>query len=154
MLLLKLLKLNIHFTTVYRKPIRSNLESFYNCFEDILQKYARNILIGDYNLDLLDLENSDVSKYKIIVNCNGYNILNKISKEMNTRPRSMTIIDHVLTDMLNYDYNVTINECDLTDHNGLSIGLNIITSKQNNISVKSSLNFCKLLENLKNQKMQ
>lgn len=139
---------------MYRKPVRSNLESFYNCFEDILQKYSKNILIGDYNLDLLDLESNDVNKYKIIVNCNGFVILNKVSKKMNTRPGSMTIIDHVVTDMLNHDYNVTINECDLTDHNGISVGLNINTITQNIESVKQSLNFCKLVENLKNENME
>lgn len=52
-----------------------------------------------------------------MVNGNGFSFLNKISTEMPTRPVSGTIIDHIYTNIFNYDYKLSLIEWSVSDHN-------------------------------------
>ncbi len=59
--------------------------------------YRRSVFVGDVNLDILNRFDKEIDLYKEYVYVNGFNILNKISKEYATRvtETSHTILEHI-----------------------------------------------------------
>lgn len=103
---------------IYKQP-RSNFDIFNNEIEVVLEKFKNSIIFGDFNLNILDINtNENVSKYVDNLYSNGFIILNKITSEYITRRNnsSGTIIDHVLTDILDNNYALALHDTDISDH--------------------------------------
>lgn len=123
----KLLKLNINLFAIYRSP-SSNQEHFLFNFDELLSKTKTNIIVGDFNLDLLKKCQS-TTKYVESIEGNGHLLINKVSKKHCTRETSSTatIIDHIITDCLNFAYKIALSDVTISDHKQILI--NVSTSK-------------------------
>ncbi|KAF9816715.1 hypothetical protein SFRURICE_018595, partial [Spodoptera frugiperda] len=109
-------KLSLNIGAIY-KPGETNINSFLELYTSQLERRRRSIVFGDFNIDLLN-KNSNVAKYRNEINETGYEILNKINKQYNTRETSTTntILDHVCTNVKNHSFDVSIIESCLSDH--------------------------------------
>ena len=111
--------MKINLFAVYRH-ILSNFTNFLFKINQILQKYKRSILMGDFNLNLLEQNNNEIKQYVDTINCEGFMFLNKISPQYTTRINNETnnhsIIDHIITDMITYTYSMTLYDTHLSDH--------------------------------------
>ena len=120
------------------KPPRYNFENFIDRFQEILTiEKEKLIIIGDFNIDLLETSNLDTISYKNIVQMSGFNIANNIDNKHATRftyNGKPSLIDHVL---YNKRLNCSVKVLDdaIGDHRQLSIdvrqNINIFREKIN-----------------------
>lgn len=87
-----------------------------------IENLQNMILVGDMNINLLCADGI-TNSYMNTCECNGYVVLNKISEKYATRTSSLangtntrTIIDHVVTDLLNHKYVMSLLSTHLSDH--------------------------------------
>lgn len=113
---LKIDKLSLNIGAIY-KPPDTNVNNFLEEFNTQLETRKRSIILGDFNIDLLN-KNNTAKKYLETIKESGYDILNKIAKKYNTRetPTTKTILDHVCTDIGNHEFGLTIINSSLSDH--------------------------------------
>lgn len=117
--------------------------TFFEKFDELLTLYDKCYVIGDMNIDLL-VNNSIKQNYSDIINSNGLHVLNKIEHLYSTRKtlNTNTIIDHILTDITNRAYTLTLNSHCFTDHESLTLQIN--TTKpiiKNRTITKTHTNF-------------
>lgn len=117
----KIIDLNIFIGVIYKQPLVSK-SGFMEYMGSKIENIQNMILIGDMNINLLNA-NGITNSYVNTCMCNGYVILNKIAKKYATRTSSLangtktvTIIDHVVTDLLNYKYVMSLMNTHLSDH--------------------------------------
>lgn len=109
--------------TMYRPP-SSDLNEFITNLESTLLKFQKMLFIGDFNIDVLKLENS--SNYMSLIESLGFRILNTLSKNHATRSTSSsaTIIDHAITSLPESKFSKTpveLIETSLSDHKALKM---------------------------------
>lgn len=125
-LVIKLLKHNINVLGIY-KGNDTNFPDFSVRLDNILNLYPKSILVGDFNLNLLDIDcNRNVARYVDTIKTNGFSILNKIDLEYSTRitKSSKTIIDHAVSD-LNYKFEFNLVEKYLSDHKSIVLSFSV-----------------------------
>lgn len=115
--IVKLSNLNQNIMAVYR-PEQTNINVFLFEFDRLLKKYPRTICVGDFNINLLDVNNRQVVEYMDVLNGCGFVTLNSRDPRYATRKSNTinTTIDHVSTDILNSDYSLSIVPTSLSDH--------------------------------------
>lgn len=126
-----LIDLNINIFGIYRSNDPSNnlniqIDNFFNCLDHITREFNNSIILGDFNLNLLD-NSRNIIKYLSILNSNNFTVLNKINNNMITRPASEnsgSIIDHVITDIFQFKYLFSVIENCISDHNIILLGVN------------------------------
>lgn len=138
-LLVKIPELSINIAVVYKQPKHSNHEPFINCIDSILKNHGRVLLVGDMNVDLLK-SSTQADEYVNTVLQHGFSILNRIEPNDATRvavkkqasgtTTSRTIIDHIVSDLRNIQFTLSINNSHLSDHKQILIGM-----KKNNQSI-------------------
>lgn len=108
---------SINIFAVYKQP-KSKFDIFIHELENVMKKFHDSIFFGDFNLNLLDNGNENVSRYLDDILSNGFLILNKIAIEHFTRPnnQSGSIIDHIITDVLDLKYTIALHDTDISDH--------------------------------------
>lgn len=118
-LLINLNKLKFNIAVIYKKPTVNNT-TFFEYINNKLITNRRTIIIGDTNTDLLNKKNI---AYTQIIESNGYKLLNNIIREYATRVKTnkynsetRTIIDHIITDIHDYKYTISINTTNISDH--------------------------------------
>lgn len=126
-LIIKLVKLNVHVIGVYR-PNQTNCTVFIDSYNCLLAKYRRSICIGDYNLNMRNEEDADVMRYADTMLCNGFVLLNPMDGTSGTRNNN--IIDHVSTDILESKYLLSITDFSCSDHNKIIITMKKQTTEQ------------------------
>lgn len=170
---MSLINENFNVILVYRHHC-CDVNNFFDELEKTLCEFPNSIIIGDFNINLLNQNDLLVDNYQTIVNSNGFNFLNNIDLEYATRIEnrlgniSKTIIDHVITDLCKYTYNMVITSTFLSDHELIFLSINkAVTSQIQNFSktivnyqrledwneinnLQNSNNFDELLANLKN----
>lgn len=99
------------------REILNNFEDFLQDFESLIYNNKNILFAGDVNINILK-NTPDVIKYKQIINAHGYMILNKIGLQFTTRNASKSIIDHVVSDMLQTP-DINIKQFSESDHNVL-----------------------------------
>lgn len=126
-LIIKLIEQNIHVISVYRSPKKATESNFIQRFSEILSIYKHSILIGDINLDILNRKDNQIEFYKENILINGFCILNKICPEFATRvtDSSSTILEHVITDEINTNYDLLVEDLFFSDHRYLLLSTNI-----------------------------
>lgn len=122
----KVFNKDIKIGAVY-KPPNSSVNDFLNDYDKFLENVSDAIIFGDYNIDLLKQCNL-TENYVNIVNSNGFKLLNQINSENSTRPLSKSILDHVSSSLLNIEYEFGMKPNHLSDHNFISLSLNIKTA--------------------------
>lgn len=112
------------------------------------------MIIGDFNINLLDENNINTIRYMTTIRSNGFHVLNKCSHEMVTRNLSNSIIDHVFTDMINYDINLSILPCSLTDHNAMILSWNSCIEEKELVKEKIKLDHQNLILSINNSSLE
>lgn len=105
---------------VYRAP-RSDMPQFLDQLDDILKRNSNVIVCGDFNLNLYDTHDANVSRYKLIVESNAYKFLNSLefTYPINSGPGLPgSLIDHYITDMIDKEYYLN-NAPSIGDHHCL-----------------------------------
>lgn len=117
---IKLINKNLTIISIYRSQ-KNNLNVFYEYFESYLKNNSRCIVVGDFNINLLDLNGIDTIRYTELVQVLGYVFVNRIDKNFATRSRNGidTIIDHILTDLVQQSFSLDISSSHLSDHKSL-----------------------------------
>lgn len=150
-LTVNILELDLNIIVFYKQPLVS-----FNVFGDIINKHLnthlKSILVGDANINLLSNSNQS-RKYIDCTLENGFYILNNISKKYATRvasrtlgnnlTTSQTIIDHVLTNITNFKFDLCINDNPMSDHKEMQIVFGINESIHFE-TVKETLSITKL----------
>lgn len=104
------------------------MELFLSDLETNLSRFKNTIVLGDFNINILDKESSVTEQYMDTVYSSGYVLLNNSDAQMATRVSNTisTTIDHCLTDMVDLEFNLSISDCDFSDHKELFINFNKI----------------------------
>lgn len=119
---------NIKIIIFYKQP-SVNFEIFLNYLDNILDNHKRFVLLGDLNVDILRDSNAG-ERYLSMLTANSCYVLNKIHLTMATRVAhrgshtSRTIIDHAITDITHFDFNVGIHHSPLSDHEMITLSIN------------------------------
>lgn len=118
--------LKVHMGAIYKQP-SSCIKSFLEKLDQTILPIRNAILIGDFNLNLLETSKQS-SEYKEILSSHGFIILNKINENGATRIDMTTgkksIIDHLLTN-LDVSANLLLTDHVISDHKIMEIGLNL-----------------------------
>lgn len=143
-LIVKLNDLNLHIFSVY-KPPNTNEKIFISKLEELLPLYKNCIIIGDFNLNILNADDANILNYMNTVHCNGFGFLNKIDSTSATRTtqNSNTIIDHLISDMFNQEYEILVDDVYFSDHKFILTSMNKSNKKQefNNLKYKKVLDY-------------
>lgn len=118
------LNINIFGIYISNNPL-NNIPVFLEELDKIMEKFKNSYLIGDMNINLLN-ENTLKQTYINIVQSNGFNIINKICPSMPTRKSSSnspSILDHMITDLLQHKYILNIFPKTIGDHETLLLDI-------------------------------
>lgn len=109
------------------------------------------IVLGDMNINLL-IDNNMVSHYTNVVQANGFSVLNKIDSAYATRiaGSSRTILDHVLTNVYDFEYYLKVIEPHISDHKGLIVGIHLRLPKVKKFHYKDILRHTDLRDEMMN----
>ncbi|KAJ6650128.1 hypothetical protein Bhyg_05372, partial [Pseudolycoriella hygida] len=88
-------------------------------FEDA--NILRSLVIGDMNINLLDVNDWTVREYSETIYSNGFCILNKIDSLYATRISNTIsmILDHIVTDLFDKTYDMSYTDTSISDHRQL-----------------------------------
>lgn len=138
--------LNVTLICVYKPPHTSTSE-FLIILDRITSKYKNLIIVGDCNLNLMNETDSQICNYKSLLQINGLNIINKLSKAYATRIQgnSCSIIDHLLSSFKNTFY-ILYGDVDLSDHRYILIKY-VLSKKTVNVTyTKMTVNHDGIIE--------
>lgn len=126
---------NINIFGVYKAP-QSDYNTFIVELKNTLRQFKNTIYCGDFNLNLLNVDNdSQISGYINNIICNGFIPLNMIEKHYVTRRNIVcgSIIDHIITDLIQHKYSINLHDTHITDHRYIHITIKLNNSKNSNI---------------------
>lgn len=129
-LCVRIVQLNLKICVIYKNPTVS-MSVFLPIFDSILEKDNRCNIIGDFNINLLS---NDAAPYINAIHVNSFYLLNKIDNSMCTRVAlrngvtSATIIDHVITDIINFSYGLSIDDTTLSDHKAIMLSFDSLNN--------------------------
>lgn len=132
-LVVRLNEIAISIMGVY-KPPHSDDKEFIEFLDKFLYTQSRQIIVGDMNLNMFQKNNNIIKFYKEMITSNGYAIMNKLGKDLFTRQSNSvnTLIDHAMTNALNFKYKFSLLDNSFSDHRHLILSAN--TAKQSNTS--------------------
>lgn len=108
---------------LYRSP-SSGVRDFFNCFEswaeDVFSSVHKCILVGDFNLDYLKIDNVDVVYFKQYIATIGVEQL--VTEPTRVTNTSETLIDYVLTNVL-YVTHIVHDLPKIADHSNISVAV-------------------------------
>lgn len=123
---------NFNLFGIYKAP-HTDINNFIDIFSTILDKYKNAIYFGDMNINLLNIgKDTNTDEYVNIILSKGNLILNLIDTQSATRVANGigTIIDHIITNLINLKYNICLSDTPLSDHRYMYTSIeNIITNK-------------------------
>lgn len=147
-LIINLIQLKMFIIAVYRPPVKTNESKFIKKIETFVSLYKHCFVVGDMNLDLLNRNDDIITQYKETITCMGFEILNKIHCEYATRigDSNRTIIDHIFTDELEYDFQMLLDDICFSDHKYILLGCdtNFYTKIRNEPILKTVLDYEKI----------
>ena len=106
---------NICVVGIYRHPVRHNILSFTDSLANILNTFSNNqsvFLVGDVNIDLLQLDNQNTEYYSLL---RAMSYVPIITKATRVTGNSATLVDHIWTNML-VNIESGVFEVNITDH--------------------------------------
>lgn len=148
-LVVRLLKEGLNIISVYRSH-GTNVEAFVSKLDEYTSKYNKSLILGDFNINLLNKNSSDVRNYSNTLLSNGFIIYNKISPEYSTRitSTSKTIIDHFVTDLIKNEYLFHILNSPLSDHQSFLLSVNKKITVDKLANHKTVLNYENVEKNI------
>lgn len=125
-------------------PGRNQLE-FLNELENVLHDYPKTIVLGDFNINMLDTQQRLVSDYTITVEGSGFLFINPISSDYATRVSNSisTLIDHAFTDIseYSYDFRMMDSEPHVSDHRTILLSVNCNLRTVRNRKTKTVISY-------------
>lgn len=119
-----ILNIGVKVMVIYKQP-PVNGDIFMHELLSHIETKKNLIVVGDMNVNLLN-ENNFNKKYVESLTSNGYFVINKINRMFATRvatrmlelntATSKTIIDHFLTDRVDFTFSLSIFNSDISDH--------------------------------------
>lgn len=135
---------------MYKQPA-SNTTNFLESYNRHISTTNRAIILGDFNLNLLN-STRPVVEYKKMLQENNMKIINNISIKFCTRATSSskTIIDHIATNLSDNTFKMVIFDSALSDHKQIYFEIN--RSQPNHVRREQykSINDSKLLTTVRN----
>lgn len=107
--------LDLNVTGVYRRPGGSE-RIFIDELDTHCLRRKKNILCGDFNMNILDDNDSQVCSYMDTITIRNYKILNEVNHRSCTRLVSGRILDHYVTDLVNNSYKLALRHTSRSDH--------------------------------------
>lgn len=161
-LMIKLNEYDINIACIYR-CCSATVNNFTEKFENEILKNNKTITVGDMNINLKNIDN-DTINYIDCIYSNGAMFLNSMQDDMYTRKSNTinTYIDHIVTNMMENKYNVSICDDPISDHRliAISIDSNKKRKKHNNCdkifktidyeSIEKNSNFINSIKNASN----
>lgn len=149
--IIKLNKLNINVAAIY-KPPDCDANEFTNYFSGYMNKFKNIFFFGDYNINISNNTN-DSNFFKNTVNSDGFVILNNTASEYSTRltSQSATTIDLIITDLINYNFKLDVEDICISDHRLLTLNLNEEPRQTENVLTFKKLNYEKFKSDLSEQ---
>lgn len=140
---------------VVYKPERTNNDLFLETYSMQLERRKRAIVFGDFNYDLLK-NNQAIINYKMTMEENGFNVLNKINRNYCTRETltSKTILDHVSSNLKNNKYHFTIMNSAMSDHKHIYLEVQKFKPEKKKRIKYIAMNYQKLYETLEENLLQ
>lgn len=119
---------------VYKKPSVS-YPVFANVLTKTITKTNRIILVGDTNTDI-QKQNSITHQYTTLIRSLGCHLLNdvhktfatRINNHSNARQTLSSTIDHLITNNINFKFNIGINDSHFSDHKQMFISFHDTTN--------------------------
>lgn len=144
-LLVKLLDKNINIFGVYRAP-QTPLNDFIAKFDYFLNSYPNSLILGDFNVNLLNSTDKAVQRYHESCLSSGFLILNKLTPDFATRFSNTvrTIIDHVVTDILRYKIFFHILDCSFSDHQMFFLSIDLKLARTKLLTKKTILDYANI----------
>lgn len=126
-------RLNLHVGTVY-KPPDVDTKSFLPHFDELLSKFPKLFMFGDFNINLFKSYDGVVRAYNEVVSSNGFKILNPLDSFYFTRHdlvhNSYSCIDHAMTDLfLDFRFHFSFDSILDSDHRALFLQMASTISK-------------------------
>ncbi|RYX81335.1 endonuclease/exonuclease/phosphatase family protein, partial [bacterium] len=129
LLVVNILELSLNIIVVYKQPPVCT-DTLLSILIPLIENRGKCIIIGDLNINLLSDSNT-VNQYVNAFLSRGFSFLNKIEERFATRVAerlinqrsitSKTIIDHVITNCINYSYIFSLIDIPISDHKLMSI---------------------------------
>jgi hypothetical protein len=140
---IKLIEYNIFIACIYRT---TDEPQFYDILEELSER-SNTLIVGDVNLNLLDLANRTVIDYVELMHSCGFAFLNKIHTDSTTRATSGTIIDHFITNNFRFKYDLKFDDHFRLDHKIglLSVETGIIPRKQTEYFAKTIIDHASII---------
>lgn len=141
--IIKIDKFDVKIACIYRYG-KSDISKFNEKMENEVYKYKRVLIIGDFNINLKN-DAHEVKKYMETFKSNGIACINDLRDKAYTRKSNSiaTIIDHILTDFNEIEFNVSLIDTYLSDHRMLAVSF--LPSLNQNYTIKNSKNEIKIL---------
>lgn len=141
----------INITVVYKQPT-VNGEIFIHTLIPFIENTGKNIVVGDTNINLI-ADSAIAKKYIDSLVSLGFVIINKLDQKNATRVAnrllngryvtSKTVIDHVISNCLNYSYLISLNDSPISDHKEMIIAFDDMKNS-NFINVERTSSFTKI----------
>lgn len=139
-LIIELSELKINIMSVYKNN-DADLQLFFQKFENLISSHSSRYplyIFGDFNINILNSNESSVINYLDIINTNGLFLVNPINSKNSTRitDRSKTLIDHCITNNIINSLNFSLFDTSCSDHRGIVLNI----SKTNPPKLNHTLN--------------
>lgn len=138
---------------LYRSPSTRDPEEFINSLDKALTRFKIDVLVGDVNINLKDVNNPKVEHYLNTLNGKGF--ISGINDFTRIRDNTKTCIDHIFIHEKVYDKKMTglVIQANTTDHFAQAINLPSINSpKQIEKKTKNTkIDYKSLKKSLKNE---
>lgn len=130
---------------------KTDINSFFERLDLLLEKNQNMICFGDANFNLLT-PNEKFTQYLEILENNNFRILNEITNEQFTYSENnyKSILDHIITDSVNINkFNISILDVCFSDHRYLNFECDISTKSNEIKSTKLKIDYDKIEDDLK-----
>lgn len=153
MILVNIVELSLSIIVVYKQPPVS-ADILINLLIPLIENRGKCIVLGDFNINLLN-DSIATNQYTHTMLSRGLIFLNKIDEKFATRAAertinqhaltSKTVIDHVLTNCLNYSYSFSITDTPISDHKIIALAFDDC-KKSNFIQMEKTVTLNRLNE--------
>lgn len=115
---------------VYRQPVSSNTNSFFQVIDDMLETTEDCLLVGDMNIDTLS-PNSCLNTYMSVLESNSTCILNHNQADYYTYSTSSSILDHFCVNFFDKRFELSRYDTAISDHVMLLLAICEMTPETN-----------------------
>lgn len=139
--------LNLHVTAFYKPPHTCH-QIFLNLLEMLTNNYKNQIILGDFNQNLLD-DSNKIQNYSSSLLINNYFVINQIDEKFATRisKTARTVIDHILSDHKEKFF-IYYGDTELSDHRFFLVKFVLAKKSTKQIVQKLTVDYNKVIASI------